>query len=110
MNFMFSWQEQYSHLFSKQTPFDIDMQKLRLSMAPAIIKSKDTSEEGCLYSALNLSYVVYYPKQYTDDTIGIVIPYNDQDVVFAKWKLRDLISKVTKTIYAWLISLGLNKM
>ena len=53
---------------------------------------------------------MYYPKQYTDDTIVIVIPYNDQDVVFAKWKLRDLISKVKKTIYGWLISLGLNKM
>ena len=57
MNFMFSWQEQYSHSFSKRTPFDIGMQKLRLLMAPALIKSKDTSEEACLYSALNLSYV-----------------------------------------------------
>ena len=67
MNFMFSWQEQYSHLFSKQTPFDIDMQKLRLSMAPAIIKSKDTSEEGCLYSALNLSLKLsFLPKRFSD--------------------------------------------
>ena len=60
MNFMFSWQGQYSHLFSKQTPFDIDMQKLRVSMASALIKSKDTPEEGCLYSALNLSYVCFF--------------------------------------------------
>ena len=57
MNFMFSWEEQYCQLFSKQIPFDIDMQRLRLLMAPALIKSKGTSEEGFLYSALNLSYV-----------------------------------------------------
>ena len=53
---------------------------------------------------------MYYPKQYTDDTVGIVIPYEDKDVASAKWKLRDLISKVKKTIYAGFISLGLNKM
>ena len=53
---------------------------------------------------------MYYSKQYTDDTIGLVIPYKVQDVVSVKWKLRDVISKVKKTIYAGFISLGLIKM
>ena len=39
------------------------------------------------------------PKQHTDDAMGIVIPYKDQDAaVSVKRQLRDLSSKVQKTI------------
>ena len=36
------------------------MQELRLSMVPALIKSKDASEVACLYSAPNLGYVRFW--------------------------------------------------
>ena len=40
------------------------------------------------------------PKQHTDDIIRIVIPYKDQDAaVSVKRQLRDLRSKVRKTIH-----------
>jgi len=39
------------------------------------------------------------PKQHTDDAIGTVIPYKDQDArMSVKQQLRDLSSKVQKTI------------
>ena len=45
------------------------------------------------------------PKQHTDDAIRIVIPYKDQDAaVSVKRQLRDLSSKVQKTIQPVFIS------
>ena len=48
---------------------------------------------------ITLRVAVDQPKQHTDDAIRTVIPYKDQDAtVFVKRQLRDLSTKVQKTI------------
>ena len=50
------------------------------------------------------------PNQHTDYVIWIVIPYKDQDAaVSVKWQLRDLSSKVRKTIQPVFTSLKLKQ-
>jgi len=59
----------------------------------------EDSSQAFINRFITSRVAVDQPKQHTDDAIRIVIPYKDQDAaVSVKRQLRDLSSKVQKTI------------